>query len=105
MNLYHTLTVGCETYNMRLTAGAIMNIEKKLGKPLFQALEKIQENMVETITTILWGAITPFNSGFTMEKAMRLFDDYIDEGHSIEELIQEINRLFEASGFFRKGQE
>lgn len=104
MNKFYTLTVGEKTYNMRLTAGAIMSIEKKLGKPLFKALEQIQENMVETVTTIIWGAMQPLNAGFTLDMATKLFDDYIDDGHSIEELMQEINGLFEASGFFKKGQ-
>lgn len=104
MNKFYTMTVGGEEYKMRLTASAIMQIEKKLGKPLFKALETIQDNMVETITTILWGAMQPLNAGFTMEKATELFDDYVDEGHSIEELMMEINALFEISGFFRKGQ-
>lgn len=104
MNKFYTMTVGGEEYKMRLTAGAIMQIEKKLGKPLFKALETIQDNMVETITTIIWGAMQPLNAGFTIEKATALFDDYIDEGHSLEELIQEMNALFETSGFFRKGQ-
>lgn len=104
MNTFYTLTVGGEEYRLRLTASAIMAIEKKLGKSLFAALEHIQDNMVETIVTILWGAMQPLNAGFSMEKATALFDDYIDEGRSIEELMQEINRLFEISGFFRKGQ-
>ena len=105
MTKFYTMTVGSETYNLRLTASAIMAIEKKLGKSLFSALEQIQDNMVETVTTILWGAMQPLNAGFTMEKAAALFDDYIDEGHSLEELMQEINGLFEVSGFFKKGQE
>lgn len=104
MNKFYTMTVGGEEYKMRLTASAIMQIEKKLGKPLFKALETIQDNMVETITTILWGAMQPLNAGFTMEKATALFDDYIDDGRSIEELMLEINSLFETSGFFKKGQ-
>ena len=104
MTKFYTMTVGSETYNLRLTASAIMEIEKKLGKSLFSALEQIQDNMVETVTTILWGAMQPLNAGFTMEKAAALFDDYIDEGHSLEELMQEINGLFEVSGFFKKGQ-
>ena len=104
MNKFYTMTVGGEEYKMRLTASAIMQIEKKLDKPLFKALETIQDNMVETITTILWGAMQPLNAGFTMEKATALFDDYIDDGRSIEELMLEINGLFEASGFFKKGQ-
>ncbi len=105
MNKFYTLTVGEKDYQMRLTASAIMSIEKKLGKPLFAALEHIQDNMIETITTIIWGAMQPMNAGFTMEKATALFDEYIDNDHSIEELMIEINKLFEASGFFKKGQE
>lgn len=105
MNKFYTLTVGEKDYQMRLTASAIMSIEKKLGKPLFAALEHIQDNMIETITTIIWGAMQPMNAGFTIEKATALFDEYIDNDHSIEELMIEINKLFEASGFFKKGQE
>ncbi len=104
MNKFYTLTVKGEEYKMRLTASAIMQIEKKLGKPIFKALETIQENMVETIIAIIWGGMQPLNAGFTQEKATALFDDYIDEGNSIEDLMQEINGLFENSGFFRKGQ-
>ena len=104
MKTFYTLTVGKEEYKLRLTASAIMQIEKKLGRSLFSALENIQDNMIETITAILWGAMQPLNHGFAFEKAAGLFDDYIDDGHSIEELMQEINGLFEASGFFKKGQ-
>jgi len=105
MKNFYTFTVGGEDYKLRLTASAIMSIEKKLGKSLFNALQNIQDNMIETITTILWGAMQPLNHGFAYEKAADLFDDYIDDGHSIEELMLEINSLFEASGFFKKGQE
>ena len=104
MKKFYTLTVGGEEYKLRLTASAIMSIEKKLGKSLFSALEHIQDNMVETITAILWGAMQPLNANFPFDKAAGLFDQYIDDGHSIEELMREINGLFEASGFFKKGQ-
>ena len=79
--------------------------EKKMGISFFTALEGIHDNMIETIITILWGAMQPLNANFPFEKASKLFDDYIDEGHSIEDLTLELNALFEASGFFRKGQE
>ena len=105
MKLYYTLSVGGQEYRLRLTASAIMAIEKKMGKSLFAALESIQDNAIETITTILWGAMQPLNANFPFEKAAELFDGYIDDGHSIEELMQEINALFEVSGFFKKGQD
>ena len=57
--------------------------------------------MIETITTI-WGAMQPLIAGFTLEKANELFDQYIDDGHSIEELMLEINALFETSGFSKR---
>lgn len=105
MNKFYTLTVGDEEYKLRLTASAIMSIEKKLGRSLFSALENIQDNMIETITTIIWGAMQPLNSGVELENATALFDRYIDEGNSLEGMMQEINGLFKASGFFKKGQE
>ena len=104
MNKFYTMTVNGEEYKLRLTAGAIMQIEKKLGKPIFKALETIQDNMIETITTILWGAMQPLNAGFTQEKALALFDAYVDDGHSVEDLVLELDILFKTSGFFRKGQ-
>jgi hypothetical protein len=105
MKKFYTLTVGEDNYNLRLTANAIMQIEKKLDKSLFAALETVQENMIETVVAIIWGAAQAMNHGFSYEKALQLFDDYIDEGHSIEEFMLEVNALFEASGFFKKGQE
>ena len=105
MKTFYTLTIGGEEYKLRLTASAIMQIEKKLNKSLFSALEHIQDNMIETITTILWGAMQPFNANFSFDKAAGLFDQYIDDGNSIEDFMLELNSMFEASGFFRKGQD
>jgi len=104
MNKFYTLTVGGKEYRMRLTASAIMSIEKKLGKSLFAALEGIQDNMIETIAAIIWGAMQPLNANFPFEKAIELFDEYIDEGNSFEDMMQEINAILQASGFFKKGQ-
>ena len=104
MKSFYIFTVGAEEYKLRLTASAIMAIEKRLGKSLFSVLENIQDNMVETIVTIIWGAMQPLNANFPFEKAAGLFDQYIDDGHSIEDLIHEIKNLLGVSGFFKKGQ-
>ena len=104
MKAFHNLTVGGQDYKLRLTASAIMAIEKKLGKSMFAALESIEDNMIETIATVLWGAMQPLNANCSFEMAVGLFDQYIDDGNSVEDLMQEINALFEASGFFKKGR-
>lgn len=101
---FTTFCAGGEEYKLRLTASSIMQIEKKLGKSIFEALEQIKTNMVETVVTILWGALQPMNANMSLEKSYEIFDRYIDEGNSMEDFMQVISRLFEASGFFKKGQ-
>lgn len=104
MKTFYTITIGGEDYKLRLTASSIMQIEKKLGQSLFSALENVQDNMIEIVTTLLWGAMQAFNANFPFDKAAGLFDQFIDDGNSIEDFMREINGLFEASGFFKKGQ-
>ena len=104
MQRFATLVIGGETYRLRLTSSAIVAVEKKLGGSLFTKLENIKENMVETLVTILWGAMQPLQQGISMEKTYELYDAYIDEGHTLEDLFQVVMEVFEASGFFKKGQ-
>jgi len=105
MKTFYTLTVGEAEYRLRLTATAIKSIEKKLGQPLFTAVENMQDDFIDTVATIFWGAMQPMNANFPFEKAYDLIDQYIDEGNSVEDLMMEIKGLFEASGFFSKGQD
>ena len=105
MKAYHAIVIGGDEYKLRLTSSAIKSIEKKLGKPLFTALDNIQDNLLDTITAILWGAAQPFNANLSYEKAEGLFDQYIEDGHDVEDLMQEILALFAASGFLKRGQE
>lgn len=104
MTRFITFHVGEIDYKLRLTSSAVVDIEKKLGKSIFKALDSIQDNLVETLVTILWAAMQPLNSGISLEKAYELFDVYIDEEHSVEDFIQVVTKLFEVSGFFKQGQ-
>lgn len=104
MKKCHTFFVADRKYKLYLNLDTIMQIEEHLDKPTSKILKNIYESNVEAIVTIIWGAAQAVNRGFSYEKAMQLFDDYIDEGYSIEELIIEINALFDVSGLFKKGQ-
>ncbi|MFZ2538555.1 MAG: DUF6096 family protein [Oscillospiraceae bacterium] len=101
---FTTFKVGNEEYKLRLTSRSIVDIEQKLGKSIFYSLEHIQDNLVGTVTAILWGSMQAFNTGITSEKTFELYDQYIDEGNSVEDMMQVILDLFEVSGFFKKGQ-
>ena len=104
MKAYHTLTVGGQDYKLRLTASAIMAIEKKLGKSLFTVMGNIEDNIIEHLATILWASMQPFNENTSFEAAVDMIDQYAQDGHTLDELIHEMNTLFNSSGFFTKGQ-
>ena len=104
MNSIYTLKVGDKEYKLRLTAGAIKSIENRLGKSIFKAFENLRDNLVDTFIAVIWGAMQPLNPDFTYEQATDLFDEYIAEGHSFDDLMREVNGLLAVSGFFKKGQ-
>ena len=104
MNSIYTFKIGSKDYNLRLTANAIKAIENKLGKSIFQAFENLKDNLVDTFIAVIWGSMQPLNPDFTYEQATDLFDDYIAEGHSFDDLMREVNGLLAVSGFFKKGQ-
>jgi len=104
MRAFHTITIGGKDYKLRLTASAIMSIEKKLGQSMFTALENIENNLVETVVTMLWGSLQPLNANCSYDTAMELFDQYIDDGNLVEDLINELTTTMGTSGFLAKGQ-
>ena len=98
---FHTLKVGGKKHKLRLTEDAIMQIEDKLDKPIYTTLEEIHKNPVE-IVAIIWGTAQTITQSFSYEKAMSIFDDYIDDGHSFDELVDELHAMFESSDYIRK---
>jgi len=105
MKTSHAITTGGKEYPLRLTTGAVMSIEKKLGKSMLTALENIEENMVETIVTILWGAMQPLNDNISFEDTMNLIDEYIDEGNTFDDMMYEVIAFLSMSGFVNGGQD
>lgn len=104
MKTFYTFTVCGEEYKLRLTASAIMQIEKKLGRSMFDVIQNIQDNAVENLTTIIWGAAQYFHKNFTTEQAATLFDNFIDEENTIQDLVKEAEHILIASGFLNKEQ-
>lgn len=61
--------------------------------------------MMMTLVATLWGAMLEYNADFTFEQVASLFNQYIDNGHSFEELTQEINGILKTAGFVLKDEE
>lgn len=97
---FATLTVGEETYKLKISVSAAIEAEKKLGFSLIRAWTKLDS--LNILTTVIWASLQRFHHGATFEQAMSLLDDFIDEGRELEELIDVIKEVYTVSGFMKR---
>ena len=95
--------VGETEYKLKLTTSAITTLESQLDKPLMDAVldNGIPEQSV--IVALLQGAMQKFQHGLKSTDISYIIDDYIDEGHTLMDLLKEvIYPLMYDAGFFTK---
>lgn len=107
--LYHIWKVNDKEYKCRLTARACVDLEKKLGENPLNVFIKIASSGVElpelgNLITILHASMQSMEHGMTLDKVYDLFDEYVDEGHTLVDLIPEVLEIFKISGFFNEEQ-
>lgn len=100
---FYTLTIGGKSYMLRLTAGAAVRLEERLGCSVYEGMKRLDE--VKTVTEFLLALIEGFMPDITREGVYMLFDDYISEGGSLRSLNNIIADTMERSGFFDCGGE
>ena len=87
---YYEIELENETIKLRLTSSDCIEIEKKTGRSL---LDLIDDYSIGTITT------------FSDKDACSLYDKFIDNGYTMEQILLEV--IYEGlcvSGFFKKEQ-
>lgn len=63
--------------NLRFGMGALIEIEKKIGKP-FAKIDFENEMSFEELSIVLWGGLVHEDSELTPSKVAALVDDYSD---------------------------
>lgn len=105
--MFTIINIKEKEYKLRMTTKAMTEAEKRLGKnPINMLMEIEKENsfpMVSEIVTIFWAALLPLNSGITYDKAMTMFDEYLEDGHTLFDSVYLIMQVFKDSGFLTKG--
>lgn len=100
---YTELKVGDKEYKLRLTAGEMVNLEKKIGGnvlEIFMSKDKIPS--MEELLIVLHGALQKFHHNITLKDVYDIYDEYVDNGNTFEDLIEVIIDVLEVSGFFKK---
>lgn len=100
--LYHTFTVGGKEYKGRLSARSCVDLEKKLGtNPLNVFMEIAQKGQmpnIETIVVMLHASLQQFNHGISLEDTYNIYDEFVDEGKTLMDLIPILLEIFKVSG-------
>ena len=104
--LYTTINVKDKEYKLRLTARACVDLEKKLGTNPINVFMKIAESntlpSMEDIITIFHATLQPLQHNITMNDAYDIFDEYVDDGHNLMDLVPTIIKVFQESGLIPK---
>ena len=102
--LYTTFTVKDKEYKARLNAKACVDLEKKLGtNPLNVVVEIANQKTLPELNKmllILHASLTTYNHGITLDKVYSIYDDFVDEGKTLVDLIPIVLEIFKVSGFF-----
>lgn len=110
--LYYTFTVKDTDYKLRLSAKACIDVEKKLGENPVNTIINIANNLsnqsipsLDPILTILHASMTQYNHSVSMNDMYGIYDNYVDEGHNMYELISVIIEVFKVSGLMPEDTE
>ena len=101
--LYTTFTVKDRDYKLRLNAKACVDLEKKLGTNpvnIFMAMagNDIKLPSLSDLITVLHFSLQAYEHGISADKTYEIYDAFIEEGHSMTDLIPVIIDVFKVSG-------
>lgn len=104
--LYTSFKIKDKEYKCRLTAKACVELEKRMGKNPLLCLYNVKDTQelpkLEDLILILHASLQAFESGISIEDTYAMYDDFVDEGNSLTELIPIILEIFKVSGFFKE---
>ena len=108
--LYYVFTVKDKDYKCRLAARNCVDLEKKLGtNPLNIFMEIAQKGQVpnlEVLIIILQASLQKFQHGISLDDTYEIYDEFVDEGHNLMDLVPILLEIFKVSGLMgEEGEE
>lgn len=102
--LYTTLTIDGTDYRCRLDAKSCVDLEKKIGTNPVNIFTKVGTSKevpsLTVLLTVLHASLQAYEHGIKMDDVYVLYDKYIEEGHTMMDLIPLELEIFKNSGFF-----
>lgn len=98
---YYTFTVGNKEYKLRLGTRAVVNLEKRLGKNPIDVFTSLTGNQLPKTTDmmyILHASMEQLNHGVSIDSVYDIYDEYLEEGHTLADFINVVLDVFKMSG-------
>ena len=99
--MFTEITIKGEVYKLRLRTVDVIQLEKRLNKNLMDMFMSIQNDklpQLRDMLIVLHGAMAAYNHGITESKFYELYDEWLEEGHSMFELVPIVMELMQKGG-------
>lgn len=97
--LYTDFTVKDNQYKLRLNTRNIVNLEKQLGcNPMAVFGTGTTIPTITVMVHILHNSMQQYQSNITLDKAYDIFDEWLDDGHTMTEFLAVIIDIYKVSG-------
>ena len=101
--IYTSLKVGDKIFNLRITRQSEMALKAKTGKSILKIMESMQDDQdIEPMLTIFLCACKWEKPEMTIEDVYDIWNEFVDEGYAIEELLALTMEIFRVSGYVKK---
>ena len=105
---YVAFNVGDKELKLKLDAKNTVALERVVGTNPLNELMKVANGQLPTLDfaiTTLHASLQKLEHGYTLSKVYDLYDEYVEEGHSLVDLIPVLIDVFKAAGFIPKDDE
>lgn len=103
---YATITINGNDYRCRLSARNCVELEKKMGKNPLNVFMVLADGSVypnlDDMIMIFHASLQKFHHNLKLEDTYDIFDEYVDEGHTLIDLIPFLLEVFQVSGLIPK---
>ena len=100
--MYIELIIKDESYKLRLTTKNSIALEKALGYNPIAMLMDIDNGTMPKLAdmlVMLHSMLQTYHHGYSLDRVYDLFDDYVEDGHSMFDLIPVFIEVFQESGY------
>ena len=106
--MFTELTIGSESYKLKLNTRSSVQMEKALGRnPMFMLTEIEAGEMpkLNDVLIVLHGMLQKYHHGMSLDKVYDLYDRYVEDGHNMFDLIPVFVEVFQDAGYLPKAGE